>query len=87
MKKIKLTNVEIKVEKELIRNLKKNKYTVEGALGKILHKSLWKFSNKLEKNKCSQCGKPTENTLTLYQSRLLNHGQKTRKDFEVCECD
>ena len=87
MKKIKISNVEIKVNEELIRNLKKHKYTVEEALGKILNRSLWKFANKLGKNKCPKCGKPTDNTLTLYQSRLLNHGEKTRKELGVCDCD
>lgn len=87
MKKIKLTKVEIKVEEELIRNLKKNKYTVEKALEKILHKSLWKFSNKLEKNKCPICGKPTDNTLTIYEVTALNRGLKTRKELGICDCE
>jgi len=87
MKKIKLSKVEIKVEEELIRNLKKYKCPVEKALGEILNRSLWKFVNKLEKKQCPQYGKSTDNTLTMHESMALNRGLKTRKELGVCDCN
>lgn len=85
--KIKLNNVEIEVEKELINKLKKYNYTVEETLGEILNRQLWKAANKLERSKCSKCGKPTTSTLSFHQAMAINKGYKTRKDFGVCECD
>ena len=86
MVKIKLNKIELKLEKELIKNLKRYNYSVEKALGEVLNRSLWKFSNKLERYKCLKCGKPTDSTLTMYEVHLLNKGRKTRKDLGVCEC-
>ena len=85
--KIKLKDIEIKKEKDLIKKLKRYDCTIEEALGEIINRQLWRAVNTLEKNKCQKCGKPTGNTLTLYQVTQINRGVKTKKDFGICECE